>query len=271
MAKPKTLQPVEPGKKFRLADHDPDGKPPGLDNRADRMAELEKLSSALNKLQDVFYGARSHKLLLVLQGMDTAGKDGTIRHVFSTVDPLGVRVASFKAPTDIERDHDYLWRVHTQVPAKGEIVIFNRSHYEEVLITRVHKWIDAAECKRRYAHINAFEQMLVETGTVIIKCFLNISSDEQRERLQARTTDPTKQWKFNSGDLAERKLWPEYQKAYESAIAATSTPWAPWYVVPANSKSSRSVFVAQLLVATMEDLDLKYPPGPPGIEKIQIE
>src|SRR5438105_2149615 len=259
MAKNNHIAPVTAGSRLKLSNFAPDAKPPGMRDKDKRLKSLAALSTELDRLQDVFYAAHSHKLLLVLQGMDTSGKDGTIRHVFQSVDPLGVRVASFKVPTPLERDHDFLWRVHAQLPANGEIVIFNRSHYEDVLITRVHGWIDVAECKRSYVQINAFEHMLAQQGTLIVKCFLNISKDEQRDRLRARLEDPTKRWKFNAGDLEERTLWEDYQSAYASALAATSTEWAPWYVIPANSKSSRNVFIAQLLVEKLAQLKLTYP------------
>jgi PPK2 family polyphosphate:nucleotide phosphotransferase len=270
MATENHIAAIPPGKHIKLASFDPSLKPPGMEQKPKRLKALGELSTELDRLQDVFYAAHSHKLLLVLQGMDTAGKDGTIRHVFRTVDPLGVRVASFKTPTPTERDHDFLWRIHAQAPANGEIVIFNRSHYEDVLITRVHNWIDAPECKRRYAQINAFEHMLAQQGTLIVKCFLHISRDEQRGRLRARLQDATKHWKFNAGDLEERTLWEDYQAAYENALSATSTEWAPWHVIPANSKSSRNVFIAQLLVAKLRALKLTYPVATVPKEKIHI-
>ena len=211
------------------------------------------------------------KLLLILQGMDTSGKDGTIRHVFSECDPLGIRLANFKAPSSEELAHDYLWRVHQQVPKAGELVIFNRSHYEDVGIVRVHNWIDNDECKRRYAQINDFERMLTETGTTIIKCFLHISKAEQKKRLQERLDDPAKTWKFNPGDLAERKLWDNYNEAYEQAIKATSSKQAPWYIVPADSKTNRNLLISRLLLNTLKNLDLRYPAVRAEFKSIKIE
>jgi PPK2 family polyphosphate:nucleotide phosphotransferase len=253
---------IKPGSRVDLDKFDPDDRSASLGSKKQSLEKLAALGARLNELQDVFYGSRSHKLLVVLQGMDTSGKDGTIRHVFSAVDPLGVRVAGFKAPTDDEKAHDFLWRVHRVAPAAGEIVIFNRSHYEDVLITRVHDWIDNEEAKRRLAHINAFEKLLADSGTVIRKFYLHISRDEQKTRLEERLSDPDKHWKFALGDLAERKLWDRYMTAYEDAIAVTSTDVAPWYVVPANSKTNRNLFISNVLVETLESLKLTYPQGP---------
>jgi PPK2 family polyphosphate:nucleotide phosphotransferase len=230
-----------------------------------------ELATQLEELQDLLYAERKHGLLVVLQGMDTAGKDGTIRHVFSVVNLLGVHVASFKVPTEEELSRDFLWRVHRLVPGKGEIAIFNRSHYEDVLVVRVHKWITDAECKRRYEHINRFERLLADTGTVVVKFFLHISKDEQKQRLQERLDDPDKQWKFNIGDLAERKLWRDYQEAYANALEATSTDWAPWYVVPANSKMNRNLLISSVLSDTLTGLKMKYPPPKEKLDGIVIE
>ncbi len=257
--------------KFSLKNIKPDDKSErGQTKEADAL-ELEKLASKINALQDILYAQGKHKILLVLQGMDASGKDGTVRHVFSECDPLGIRLASFKGPTDEELAHDYLWRVHKQVPQKGEIVIFNRSHYEDVLIVKVHDWIDDAECKRRYAQINAFEKQLTETGTVIIKCYLHISKAEQKARMQDRLDDPTKTWKFNPNDLKERALWPQYMQAYESAMSATSTSYAPWYVVPADSKMNRNLLISRLLFSALKKLQLEYPPVPAEFKTITIE
>jgi len=258
-------------KKFSLNNIKPDDKSErGLSKDAD-VLELEKLASKINALQDILYAQGKHKVLLILQGMDASGKDGTVRHVFSECDPLGIRLASFKGPTEEELAHDYLWRVHKQVPQKGEIVIFNRSHYEDVLIVKVHDWIDEAECKRRYAQINAFEKQLTETGTVIIKCFLHISKQEQKLRMQDRLNDPTKTWKFNPNDLKERALWPQYMKAYENAMTATSTTYAPWYVVPADSKTNRNLLISRILFNALKKLQLEYPPVPAEFKSIEIQ
>ncbi|SDP73877.1 polyphosphate:nucleotide phosphotransferase, PPK2 family [Ralstonia sp. 25mfcol4.1] len=262
---------ITSGKQFKLANFDAGSKPLSTGNKASDTAHLAELSGQLDAVQDIFYAEHKHKLLIVLQGMDTSGKDGTVRSVFRSFDPLGVRVASFKAPTPEELARDYLWRVHAQVPRKGEIVIFNRSHYEDVLITRVHGWIDDAECKRRYRQIREFEQMLVETGTTIVKCFLHISKGEQKQRLEERIADPQKHWKFDMQDLAERKFWREYQQAYEDAIAATAAPHAPWYIVPADSKSHRNLMVAEILRATFDKLRPDYPPPKPELAKVVVE
>jgi PPK2 family polyphosphate:nucleotide phosphotransferase len=209
------------------------------------------------------------KLLIVLQGMDTSGKDGTIRHVMGGFNAQSTRVASFRKPSLDELEHDFLWRIHRQVPAAGEIVVFNRSHYEDVLVVRVHNLVPKEEWQKRYAQIRDFERMLTETGTVILKFFLHITKDEQRARLQTRLDDPTKRWKFQSGDLEERKFWKEYQRAYEDALSKTSTEEAPWYVVPANQKWYRNYVVGSIVVKTLDDLQMKYPN--PDLSKVVVE
>ena len=203
--------------------------------------------------------------------MDTGGKDGTIRHVFEGVNPQGVKVASFKVPTREELDHDYLWRVHKQTPGKGEIVIFNRSHYEDVLVVRVHKLAPQKVWSLRYEQINEFERLLYEEGTIILKFFLQIDLKEQKERLQARLDDPNKQWKFSLGDLEERKLWPEYTEAYEDVLSKTSTKWAPWYIVPANRKWYRYLVVASIMVDALKRLDMSYPKPEDDLSQVNIE
>ena len=233
--------------------------------------ETEALIARIDTLQAKLYAQRQQKVLLLLQGMDTSGKDGTVRTLFSGISPMGIRAVGFKQPTDIELAHDYLWRVHRAVPLKGEIVVFNRSHYEDVLITLVQGMIDARECKRRYAQIADFERMLSETGTTVVKVFLHISKDEQRARLQARLDDPLKQWKFDSNDLAQRKKWDDYQRAYEQALSATDADHAPWYVVPANSKPQRDLAIASILLETLEDMKLDFPAPDPKLAKIVIE
>ena len=218
-----------------------------------------ELVAEIATLQEMLYAQRQRKLLVVLQGMDTSGKDGTIRALFSQINPMGLRGVTFKAPSLDELAHDFLWRVHRQAPATGEITIFNRSHYEDVLITIVQDMIDEKECKRRYAHIRDFERMLAETGTVIVKIFLHISKDEQRKRLQERLDDPEKQWKFDEGDIVQRKKWEQYQRAYENAIMATDADHAPWYVIPADSKTHRNLLVSTLLLEVMQGLKLSFP------------
>lgn len=231
---------------------------------------IASLTEELDCLQDKFYADSRFKLLIVLQGMDTSGKDGVIRHVFEGVDPLGVRVASFKVPTKEELSHDYLWRIHKQVPGNGEIVIFNRSHYEDVLVVRVHKLVPQEKWSLRYDQINQFEKMLYEEGTTIIKFFLHISKDEQRQRLLDRRNDPTKQWKFNVDDLKERELWQEYKKAYEIMLEKTSTEWAPWYIVPANHKWYRNLVIGEVIIDTLQSLGLEYPKPVEDIKSIEI-
>ena len=257
-------------KKFSLQDLDPGDKSERGNSKEQDSYELTRLAVEINALQDILHAEGKRKLLLVLQGMDASGKDGTIRHVFSECDPLGIRLASFKAPTSEELAHDYLWRVHHGVPKNGELVIFNRSHYEDVLIVKVHDWIDEAECKRRFSQINDFERMLSETGTTIIKCYLHISKEEQKSRMQERLDDPTKTWKFNPNDLKERALWPQYMRAYENAMKATSTDYAPWYVIPADSKTNRNLLISRLLLSTLKAMKLKYPPIPKDYSSIQI-
>lgn len=239
------------------------------DKIADRARTLE-LAQQIAEFQNVFYAARARKIIIVLQGMDTSGKDGTVKGVFSAVDPLGVRSVAFKAPTTIEREHDFLWRVHSEVPAQGEIAIFNRSHYEDVLITRVHGWIDDAEAARRFAHIRDFERMLAETGTVILKFFLHISSAEQKLRLEERLADPEKHWKFDPNDLEERKAWADYQDRYRAAIRETDADHAPWYVIPADSKTHRNLAIATIVADTMKDMNLAYPDAHPEYLKMKV-
>lgn len=258
-------------KKFSLKDHNPRDKSERSKSKEQDAIDFTQLATEINALQDILHVEGKRKILLVLQGMDASGKDGTIHHVFSECDPLGIRLACFKAPTSEELAHDYLWRVHQVVPKAGELVIFNRSHYEDVLIVRVHNWIDDAECKRRFAQINDFERLLTETGTTIIKCFLNISKEEQKARMQERLTDPTKTWKFNEGDLEERELWPQYMQAYEQALKVTSTEYAPWYVIPADSKTNRNLLISRLLLDALKSMKLKYPPTPAEYKSIIIK
>ena len=261
---------IKSGAKANLSKRNP-ADTGDYDGRKDEAkAELDELTDRLEELQELLYAEGKHKLLIVLQGMDTSGKDGAIRHVFEGVNPQGVRVANFKAPTPLELSHDYLWRVHPQAPGKGEIVIFNRSHYEDVLVVRVHGLVPDKVWRRRYDQINAFERLLAEEGTTILKFFLHISKDEQKERLQARLDDPTKHWKFNVGDLKERERWDEYTRAYEDALSKTSTAWAPWYVVPSNAKWYRNLVIAHALVDTLEGLKMRYPESNEDLSKVVI-
>jgi PPK2 family polyphosphate:nucleotide phosphotransferase len=256
---------------FSLAALEPAVKPFTTGSKDGDRNRLSEIGNQLDVLQERLHAQRHQRVLLVLQGMDTSGKDGTIRGVFHEVDPLGLRIMAFRAPTPIEASRDFLWRVHLQVPAAGELAIFNRSHYEDVLVPRVTGQIDAAECERRYRQIREFESLLAENGTSIIKCMLHISKDEQRSRIQARIDDPTKHWKFDVSDLEARKHWDAYQAAYQDALAATSTEYAPWYVIPADSKSHRNVMVGELLLRLMQSLKLEYPPAKPELKGLKIE
>ncbi len=262
---------VKPNAKFSLENISPDDRSERGESKAADLEALTKIGAEINTLQDIMYAQGKHKILLVLQGMDASGKDGTVKHVFSECDPLGIRLASFKKPTDDELAHDYLWRVHARVPKNGEITIFNRSHYEDVLIVKVHDWIDDKTCQQRYAQIKDFERMLTENGTTIIKCFLHISKEEQKERMIERLTNEDKTWKFNPGDLVERDLWPAYIKAYEDALEATSTKEAPWYVIPANSKTNRNLLISRILLDTLQSLKLAHPPIPEEFKSIVVK
>src|SRR5690242_15783394 len=262
---------VKPGSKVRLKDWDPDDARGVPASREQRVERIDELSAEIDKLQDVLYAAREQGVLIVLQGMDTSGKDGTIRHVFKTIDPLGVRAVPFKAPTAEELGHDFLWRIHQQVPGKGEMVIFNRSHYEDVLVPPVHGWITVSETRRRYQRIVEFEQLLSNNGTLVLKFFLYISKEEQRQRLQERIDVPEKRWKFNPTDLEERTLWKRYQKAYENLLEGTSTDHAPWYVIPADSKTTRDLIISQILIEQLRALKLSYPQPKVKLEAIVVE
>jgi PPK2 family polyphosphate:nucleotide phosphotransferase len=259
---------VKPESQLNLDRYDPDDT--GEYKKTDQGKEKAKaitvqLIGRLEELQERLFANGNRAVLIVLQGMDTSGKDGTIKSVMSGVNPQGCKVATFKAPTNSELAHDFLWRVHHEVPAKGQIGIFNRSHYEDVLITRVHKMISSKVAAQRLNQIKEFEEMLAENGTTILKFFLHISKDEQKERLEARIHDPEKRWKFSEGDLEERKLWADYMTAFQDVLSATSTDYAPWYIVPANRKWYRNVVIAGRVVGALEDMKLKTPPAPAGV------
>ena len=230
-----------------------------------------ELTAEVAKLQEKLYAARDQKLLLILQGMDTSGKDGTVRALFSQINPMGLHATGFVAPTEKEKAHDFLWRVHARVPAKGEIGIFNRSHYEDVLVPRILGTLDGKDLDRRYAQIRDFERMLAETGTKVMKVFLHISKDEQRERLQARLDDPEKHWKFDPADLTAREKWDVYQNAYADAINATDADHAPWYIVPADSKTHRNLIIAHLMLETMQGMKLEWPEPKADMAKVRID
>lgn len=250
-------------------DIDPDDHGP-FDSEEAAFEKTEEYIRKLDRLQERLYAEGTRALLIVLQGMDTSGKDGLIRHVIKGINPQGCQVTSFKVPTPEERGHDFLWRIHQHVPAKGYIGIFNRSHYEDVLVTRVHGLITGREAKRRFQEINDFEAMLVQSGTTIVKFWLTISKDEQRERLQARLDDPHKHWKYNPDDLKERRYWDLYSKAYTDAVSATATKHAPWYLIPANRKWYRNHLVAKILVGTLEGMNLQYPASIGGLDYAKI-
>ena len=262
---------IKPGNKIDLSEFDPSDTGEFKDGKMAGLAVVADLTRELGMLQEMLYAGRQHKVLVILQAMDTGGKDGAIKKVFEGVNPQGVRVASFGVPTRTELEHDYLWRAHLQVPARGEMVIFNRSYYEDVLIVRVHELVPPEIWKDRYAQINAFEEMLTREGTTILKFFLHISKEEQKKRLQARLDDETKHWKFNPADLPERKFWDAYMKAYEEALSRTSTDEAPWYIVPSDKKWYRNLTVSALLVGALEALHMEYPKGDFDPRKIVIE
>jgi len=260
---------VAPGDRVRLARHRPDETFGHV--KADAGPVIQAGLDRLTTLQERIWAEGRHAVLIVLQGIDTAGKDGAIGHVMSAFNPQGCTVTGFKAPTPDELAHDYLWRVHRVVPARGTIGIFNRSHYEDVLVVRVHDLVPRAVWRQRYNEINAFEQLLADGGTTIIKFFLHISPDEQRRRLQARLDDPTKRWKFQRADLAERTLWPAYQAAYEDALSRCSTRAAPWYVIPADHKWFRDLAVAEIVGQTLADLKPRYPAAAPDLAGLRVE
>ena len=261
---------VRPGKKLKFADHSPDDTG-DFKNKDDAADETAKNTEKLSDLQNVLYAESKQSLLVVLQAIDAGGKDGTIRHVFSGVNPQGCNVTSFKAPSDLEKSHDFLWRIHAQVPHKGMIGIFNRSHYESVLVERVKKLVPKEVWSKRYDHINAFEKMLSDEGITILKFFLHISKDEQKHRMMARLDNQSKNWKFNPDDLADRELWDQYMEAYEDAMEECSKPYAPWYIVPANHKWFRNWLIGDILVRTLKAMDPKYPEPAEGLEKIKVK
>ena len=242
----------------------------GFRTKKEGAKALKRYRKKLRKLQDRFYAWDKKALLVVLQGMDTAGKDGTIKHVMRGVNPQGVTVTSFKVPSAEELAHDYLWRIHKAVPRRGMIGIFNRSHYEDVLVVRVHNLVPPEVWSQRYDQINAFEKHLTENGVVILKFFLHISKEEQARRLQARLDTPEKRWKFNKGDLKERALWDDYQAAYADALQKCSTSYAPWYVVPSDVKWYRNYVVGQIITETLQDLDPRYPEPEEGLDEVVI-
>jgi PPK2 family polyphosphate:nucleotide phosphotransferase len=256
-------------KSFQLSKCDPDDRLGWHKETA--AAELDRVKIKLDELQQRLAAESKRSVLLVLQARDAAGKDGTVRSIFSGLNPAGVRVTSFKVPGGRETAQDYLWRVHAACPGDGEIGVFNRSHYEEVLVVRVKGLVPDAVWRKRYRHINEFERMLSDEGTSIIKCFLNVSKAEQAERFQDRIDDPTKRWKFREADLADRKLWPKFHRAYEDMIIKTSTSYAPWHVVPADHNWVRNLAVAKILLQTLQDIDPKFPEPEKGVKDLKID
>ncbi len=260
---------VRPGAEVDLSDWDPDTDDDLA--KADLKDALDDLNDELEGLQELLYAEGKQKILIVLQATDTGGKDGTIRHVFDKTNPQGVKVASFKKPTDTELSHDYLWRVHQHTPGAGEITIFNRSHYEDVLVVRVHDLVPKKRWEKRYGHINAFESMLADEGTTILKFFLHISKDEQKQRLQDRLDEPDKNWKFAKGDLSERKHWDDYQTAFGAMLSETSTEQSPCLAVPADRKWYRNLVITSELVRTLETLAGDTFPPNPELDGVIIE
>ncbi|HLY13343.1 MAG TPA: polyphosphate kinase 2 family protein [Candidatus Limnocylindrales bacterium] len=261
---------IEPGSKVRLGRIDPAETHGHTKQDSDK--ELAAGLIRLSGLQDRLWAEAKHPVLVVLQGIDAAGKDGTVHHVMSAFNPQGCPVTDFKVPSALELSHDYLWRIHQHAPGKGEIAIFNRSHYEDVLVVRVHELVPKMVWKKRYDQINDWERMLVDEGTTVVKFFLLIDKEEQRRRFQDRYDDPTKRWKFKMGDLAERALWDSYMAAFEEALNRCSTAAAPWYVIPANRNWFRNLAVAEILGDVLDDLKPVYPPIDPNVPaKLVIE
>jgi PPK2 family polyphosphate:nucleotide phosphotransferase len=261
---------VPSGKKVKLTAIDP-AATPSARNKQSVQAALVKNVEKLRDLQYRLYAENQRSVLIVLQGMDSGGKDGTIRHVMTGLNPQGCSVTPFKVPSSEEADHDFLWRIHKAVPAKGDFGIFNRSHYEDVLVVRVHGLVPESVWSKRYEQINAFEKFLAENNVVIVKLFLHISKEEQLVRLKARIDDPTKHWKISSADFSERKYWDLYQAAYEDALSKCSTRAAPWYIIPADKKWYRNYAVSQVLVETLQGIDMRFPKPSIDIRRIRVE
>ena len=250
---------VKPRTKVKLSNIDPDEYKSFQGSKEQALLKIRELNLSLDKLQKVQNAEKKHKILIVFQGMDASGKDGAIRNVFSSVNPSGVYVAHFSAPSSHELSKDFLWRIHQKVPAKGEVVIFNRSHYEDVLIVRVQKLMPELVWKKRYKHINDFEEMLSDEGTSIYKFFLHISKEEQSRRLQERIDNPDKHWKIDPNDFKDREVWDDYVKAYEDVLSLTSTKWAPWHIIPSNKKWYRDLLISTILVEELTKLKMRYP------------
>ena len=264
-----TASALPAGQPADLSAYDP-GDTGGL-TKSDAREQIKHNLRRMSELQEIMYAQGKHSLLIVLQAMDAGGKDSTIRHVMDGFNPQGCHVYSFGVPTEEELDHDFLWRIHKCTPRRGYVSIFNRSHYEDVLVVRVNELAPEEVWRARYEHINAFERLLADSGVTILKFYLHISKDEQKERFQDRIDRPDKQWKFNPGDLKTRARWKDYMRAFEDALTRCNKPWAPWYVVPANRKWYRNLVVSTAIVEAMEGLDMSYPPAPEGIENVKID
>jgi PPK2 family polyphosphate:nucleotide phosphotransferase len=260
---------VPPDTIISLGDYDP-GYIGHYGRKAEAKAGLKRNTERLQELQEVMWAEDKHALLIVLQAMDAGGKDGTIKHVMRGVNPQGCQVTSFKVPSKEELAHDYLWRIHKATPKRGYIGIFNRSHYEDVLVVRVHNLVPEAVWSKRYEQINHFEKLLADSGTKILKFFLHISKEEQKERFEARLADPAKNWKFSMGDVEERAYWDDYMRAFEDVLSKCSTPWAPWYIIPSNRKWYRNLVVSETIVETLESLDMRFPPPLPNADQIVV-
>jgi PPK2 family polyphosphate:nucleotide phosphotransferase len=263
------VSPVPFEAKVDLGEYDP-GERGGL-TKSEAKGLLKENLRRMAELQELMYAEGKHALLIVLQAMDAGGKDSTIRHVMDGFNPQGCHVASFGVPTELERGHDFLWRVHPHAPPLGQVSIFNRSHYEDVLIVRVNELVPKEVWQARYDHINHFEKLLVDSGVTILKFYLHISMEEQKERFLERLARPDKNWKFNPADLDTRAQWGDYMRAFEGVFERCNHPWAPWYVVPANRKWYRNLVVSTVIVEAMEKMDMRYPPAPEGLEEIVIE
>ena len=260
---------VKPGQKVKLKKYDPN-ETLGWKKDHKMKASLEKALKNIDNLQYILYAERKRALLIVLQGLDAAGKDGTIRHVMSGINPQGCPVTSFKVPSPEEASHDFLWRVHKAVPAFGDLGIFNRSHYEDVLVVRVHNLVPREEWSKRYEQINRFEEILRENGVTILKFYLHISKDEQKERLLERVDDPHKRWKISQADFNERLFWDAYQQAYEDALTRCNTRNAPWYIIPSNKKWFRNLAISHVIAETMEQMHLKFPAPSMDLKKLKV-
>jgi PPK2 family polyphosphate:nucleotide phosphotransferase len=262
---------IQPGQTVNLSQRDPEDNSLFPIQKKEGKKILKELNKELEALQELLYAEGKQKILIVLQAMDAGGKDGTIRHVFEGVNPQGVKVASFKVPSKKEMAHDYLWRVHAQTPGKGEITIFNRSQYEDVLVVRVDQLVPETVWFRRYEHIRAFEKMLADEGTIILKFYLHISREEQKERFQDRLDEPDKNWKFSLGDLEKRGQWEQYIEAYQDVLGKTSTESAPWYVIPANRKWYRNLVISTIIINTLKNLEMEFPEPEDDLSGVVID